>query len=128
MKTANTFIACRKCDLLHQRVALPQRAAAHCRRCGTILYRARVNSLEKTLSLVIAGLILLAIANLYPIISMELEGRPQAAGLMTGVLQLMAQDLTALGLLVLVTILVAPLLELLGLLYILVPLAIDRRP
>jgi paraquat-inducible protein A len=127
--TSKTFIACRECDLLQLRAHLPPRAMARCRRCGADLYRARANSLEKTLSLVVAGLILMVIINVYPLISMVMEGRPQDATLISGVRELVDQGLPAVALVVLVTSLVGPLLELVGLLYILLPLVVlGRRP
>ncbi|MDJ0784689.1 MAG: paraquat-inducible protein A [Desulfosarcinaceae bacterium] len=126
--TASHLIACRECDLLHRRVDLPPRGVAHCQRCGAELYRIRANSLEKTLSLVIAGLILMIIVNVSPLITMNMEGRPQDATLISGVRELMDQGLPAVALAVLVTSLVGPLLELLGLLYLLLPLTLGRRP
>ena len=122
------LIACRECDLLHNRVDLPPHGLAHCQRCGAELYRAKANSLEHTLSLVIAGLILIIIVNVYPLASMVMEGRPQNVSLITGVGELVDQGLPAVALVVLVTSLVAPLLELLGLFYVLLPLSLGRRP
>jgi paraquat-inducible protein A len=102
---------------------------ACCRRCGADLYQAKVNSLEKTLSLVIAGLILMVLINLYPLVAMVMEGRPQDATLISGVRELVDQGLPAVALVVLATSLVGPLLELVGLLYILFPLVVlGRRP
>lgn len=124
----NTHIACRECDLLHSRVDLPPRASARCQRCGAELYRTKVNSLEHTLSLVIAGLVLIVIVNVYPLVSMVMEGRPQDASLITGVLELVDQGLPAVALVVLATSLMGPLLELLGLFYVLFPLVLGRRP
>jgi paraquat-inducible protein A len=127
--TSNALIACRECDLLHRRVDLPPRGVACCRRCGAHLYRAKANSLEKTFSLVIAGLILMVIINVYPLIYMVMEGRPQDATLISGVRELVEQGLPAVALVVLATSLAGPLLELLGLFYILFPLlALGRRP
>jgi paraquat-inducible protein A len=124
----NALIACRECDLLHSRVDLPRHGLARCQRCGAELYRHKVNSLEHTLSLVIAGLILIVIVNVYPLVSMLMEGRPQDASLITGVGELVDQGLPAIALVVLATSLVGPLLELLGLLYVLLPLVMGRRP
>lgn len=125
---ANALIACRECDLLHSRVELPPRGMARCRRCGAELYRAKANSLEHTLSLVIAGLVLIVIVNVFPLVSMVMEGRPQDASLITGVRELVDQGLPAVALVVLATSLAGPVLELLGLFYVLLPLALGRRP
>jgi paraquat-inducible protein A len=92
------------------------------------LYRAKANALERTLSLVIAGLVLMVIVNVYPLMAMTMEGRPQDATLISGVRELVAQGLPPVALVVLVTSLVGPLLELLGLFYVLLPLTLGRRP
>jgi paraquat-inducible protein A len=126
--TLSSLIACRQCDLLHRRVDLPRRGVARCSRCGAELYRAKAYRLEQTLSLVIAGLILMVMVNVYPLIYMTMEGRPQEATLISGVLELVAQGLPPVALVVLMTSLVGPLLELLGLVYVLLPLTLGRRP
>lgn len=126
--TPTTLIACRECDLLHRRVDLPPRGVARCSRCGAELYRARPHSLEQTLSLVIAGLILMVLVNVYPLVCMVMEGRPQDATLLSGVRELVDQGLPAVALAVLATSLVGPALELLGLFYVLLPLVLGRRP
>jgi paraquat-inducible protein A len=101
---------------------------ARCGRCGAELYRAKRSSLGQTLSLVIAGLILMVIVNVYPLIYMTMEGRPQDATLLSGVRELVAQGLPPVALAVLITSLVSPLFELLGLFYVLLPLTLGRRP
>jgi paraquat-inducible protein A len=127
--TASPLIACRECDLLHRRADLPRRGVARCSRCGAELYRAKTRGLGQTLSLVITGLVLMVLVNVYPLVSMVMEGRPQDATLISGVRELVDQGLPAVALVVLATSLVGPLLELVGLLYVLLPLvALGRRP
>jgi paraquat-inducible protein A len=101
---------------------------ARCNRCGAELYRAKRSSLGQTLSLVIAGLILMVIVNVYPLIFMTMEGHPQDATLLAGVRELVAQGLPPVALAVLITSLAGPLLELLGLFYVLLPLTLGLRP
>jgi paraquat-inducible protein A len=102
---------------------------ARCSRCGAELYRAKTRGLGQTLSLVITGLVLMVLVNVYPLVSMVMEGRPQDATLISGVRELVDQGLPAVALVVLATSLVGPLLELVGLLYVLLPLvALGRRP
>jgi paraquat-inducible protein A len=126
--TTSSLIACRDCDLLHRRVDLPPRGVARCSRCGAELYRTKPNTMGQTLSLVIAGLILITIVNVYPLIFMTMEGRPQEATLLSGVRELVAQGLPPVALVVLITSLLSPLLELLGLLYVLLSLTLGWRP
>jgi paraquat-inducible protein A len=109
-------------------VDLPRRGVARCSRCGAELYRAKAYGLEQTLSLVIAGLILMVMVNVYPLIYMTMEGRPQDATLISGVFELVDQGLPPVALVVLMTSLVGPFMELLGLVYVLLPLTLGRRP
>ena len=54
--------------------ALPEGGAARCARCGATLYRQRQDSIEHTLLLTLAALILFVIANTFPFLTFELEG------------------------------------------------------
>jgi paraquat-inducible protein A len=126
--TTSSLIVCRECDLLHRRVDLPPRGVARCGRCGAELYRVKANTRGQTLSLVIAGLILITIVNVYPLILMTMEGRLQEATLLSGVRELVVQGLSPVAVVVLMTSLVSPLVELLGLLYLLLPLTLGWRP
>ena len=44
----NALIACHDCDLVHHKKTLPAKGAAHCIRCGAVLYKHKPNSLERT--------------------------------------------------------------------------------
>ena len=122
------WIACHDCDLLHRATPIPQGGAARCSRCGAVLYRERANSLERTLALTIAGVVLFLVANALPFLSFETQGRVTQTTLASGVQELYAQDMSSLALLVAVTAIVAPAVQLGLLLYVLLPLALGRRP
>jgi paraquat-inducible protein A len=124
----DAYIACLQCDLLHRRRPLPPRGVANCRRCGAVLYRDGRNSLERTLALALTGLILFAMANLNPFLSLNMDGQVQETILISGVIELFRQDMPAVALLVLATGIVLPLIELGGLTYVLLPLKFNRRP
>lgn len=68
------LIACRNCDLLHQKVALGDREKAWCSRCGSLLYRSSDNSIEVALALTIASLLLFLFAHLLPFLSIDADG------------------------------------------------------
>lgn len=122
------MIACHECDLLHRVRLLPIGTQARCTRCGAVLYRRRRNSLERTLALNIAGLILFALANSFPFLAMKLEGQSQQIVLLTGIRELYRQGLPAIAALVLLTTIISPLVQLTGLFYVLLPLKLDRLP
>lgn len=122
------YISCPGCDLLHRRGKTTPGTTARCIRCGTLLYRDRQNKLDRPLSLVITGLILLLISNYYPFLTLEIEGRAQETVLFTGIAALYDQGQLSLAVLVLLTGMVFPLLQLLGLVYVLLPLRCGAVP
>jgi paraquat-inducible protein A len=123
-----SLIACPDCDLLHRRQELPTGGHAACSRCGARLYRKPWNSIESTLVMAITALILLVVANCSPFMSFQLHGRVQEAHIITGVFELYAENLWALAGVILFVSIVAPALTLLLLLYITLPLYLDRVP
>lgn len=126
--SANSLIACHECDLLHRIQPLPDGSAARCIRCGAVLYRQKKDSIERSLALTVAGLILFIVANTYPFLAMKSEGLVQETTLITGVKELHAQGMEALALLVLLTTILVPFAHLASMLYILVPLKFNRVP
>ena len=124
----DSVIACHECDLLHQTRPLPPDGAARCVRCGAVLYRRKRNSLNRVIALTVAGLILFIIANVYPFLTFRLEAQIQETNLITGVVELYRQGMWIVAGVVLLTTIAMPLLELTGMLLVLVPLKLRRRP
>ncbi|MEW6265391.1 MAG: paraquat-inducible protein A [Thermodesulfobacteriota bacterium] len=122
------LIACHECDALHQVTPLAQGGAARCVRCGALLYRRTRNSLERTLALTLAGLILFVVANSYPLLAMRMQAQVQQATLMAGIRELYFQGMWAVAFLVLMTTVVIPLSYLAGMLFVLLPLRFNRSP
>jgi paraquat-inducible protein A len=67
-------IICRDCDVVYRRVALARGETASCRRCGSALERYFSAEPDTGLALVITGVLLFLIANLTPILSIEIAG------------------------------------------------------
>ncbi len=123
-----SLVACHECDLLHHLQELPKTGVARCTRCGAVLARHRENSLDRALSLTIAGLILFAISNTYPFLALAREGVVRETTLIAGVAGLFAQDMWGLAILVFLTTILVPLIQLSGMFYILLPLKFNRLP
>ena len=123
-----SLIACHECDLIHRVQPLPPKGVASCMRCGAVLYRHKPNSLERTLALSLAGLILLAVANAFPFLALKMGSQVQHTTLITGIRELYAQGMQPLAILVFFTTILAPLAQLLGMLYVLLPLRHHRVP
>lgn len=119
---------CLECDLLQRNPVLPTGAAAHCARCGALLHRHQPHSLERTLALTLAGLILFLIANTFPFLSLELRSQTQETTLITGVLALYREGMGGLAAVVFFTSILSPGLQLGLLLLILLPLRLGRLP
>ncbi|MFC1886614.1 hypothetical protein ACFLZM_06115, partial [Thermodesulfobacteriota bacterium] len=65
-----SLIACRECDFLHRIQPIPAGGKALCVRCGAFLYQNIPNSLEKSLALNMAALMLFIMTNIFPFISL----------------------------------------------------------
>ena len=119
------LVACHDCDLLNR---LPDEATATllCPRCGAVLYRHRPDSIERSLALTMAALILFIVALSFPFLAMKSGGFVQETKLLTGIVELWGQKLYGLATLVLLTCVLIPLGQISGTLYLLVPLKLNR--
>jgi paraquat-inducible protein A len=122
------LMSCRSCDLLHQTVPPPPGGGASCTRCGDLLCRKPRSEFQVVLALTLTALLLFLVANAFPLVTFELAGRSQPGKLISGVIGLYREGYWELAGLVLFTTILAPLLYLLGLLYVLLPLSLGRRP
>lgn len=120
------LLACHECDLVHRIPPVPSRATARCVRCGSVLFRSKKDSIDRTLAFTLAGLVLFVVACSFPFLAMENAGIVQETALLTGVYNLYVQNMPALATLVLFTCVVVPLIQMLGLLYIMIPLKRNR--
>ncbi len=121
-----TIIACHECDLIHRLRSIHTGQVARCSRCGAVLVHAGKNNEERTLALTITGLVLFFIANAFPFLSFSLEGQVRQATLLSGVVALYTQGMWIVSGLVLLTIFLAPLAQIVGLLYIFIPLCFGK--
>ena len=122
-----SLVACPDCDLLN-RLDGPAAATLLCARCGAVLRRHRPNSIDRTLALVMAALLLFTLANSFPFLAMKSGGFVQETTLLSGVQELWRQGLRLLAALVFCTCVLVPAAQLTGLLTILLPLRLGRRP
>jgi paraquat-inducible protein A len=121
--------ACHECDLLvSDAKATGDAHTALCPRCGAHLYRHSRNSLENTLALACAALVLLAIANAFPLVGLNLQGQRIDTTVIGAVSQLWRADMPIVSLLVLATTTVTPLLEMAAVIWLVLPLLFGRRP
>lgn len=121
------LIACHDCDLLHQLPQVTINSRMLCHRCGAVLLRSRTRMVSRTLPLAISGLILFTLANCFPFMGIRSGGIQQDTIFISGIFQLFQQQMWGLGAVVILTTLLAPLLQLLGLSYILSLLSLGKN-
>ena len=123
------LIACHDCDLLHHIPAHEgPRCVSRCRRCNAALHRGVENSIDRTLALTLAGVVLFVVANAFPFLAFKMQGQETQTTLISGVIDLYHQGKWEIAILVLLTTIVIPLIQLLIQLYIFLPLKFNRIP
>jgi paraquat-inducible protein A len=126
--THSGLIACHECDLLQREVALPPGGKAVCPRCMATLYTESKDSINRALALMLAAAVLFLIGNAFPVVTMEIQGHRTEALVWQGAWRLHREGETLVGILVFLTALVFPLLQIAGMLAILVPLRFGLTP
>jgi paraquat-inducible protein A len=122
------LIACHECDLLQREAPLPRGGVARCGRCGAELYRNHPESLEYTLALTAGAVVLFVVANAFPIVGLALEGQVIQTTLFNTVRTLWDQQMKPVAVLVFLTTIAMPALELFAIAYLLLPLRLGRVP
>lgn len=116
------LIACHDCDLLQSEIPLKKGCAASCSRCGAVLYRNATDSTNRTIACTVAALLVFVIANIFPIFAIEMQGGLTAINLIEALHSIWKQNMPLISILVFVTTVFIPLLEMTGLLYLLISL------
>ena len=116
-------IACTACELL----VTDAQAGSACPRCGAALYHRKPYAFRITAALVAAGFLLYVPANALPILTLVSFGHEQSNTIITGVLELMHNQLWPLAAIVFLASIVVPLLKLCGLTWMLLA-TLQRSP
>jgi paraquat-inducible protein A len=122
------LIACHECDLLQRETALRIGGSARCARCGAQLYRNRPDGLNRALACALGGLVMFGIANAFPIVGLDVSGNLVETTLLGAVEMLYSQGVWPLAGLVLATSFLMPLAEICAMIYLLLPLSMNRVP
>lgn len=110
------LVACRVCDALHRRRPIARGEKARCTRCGAVLYRHPRLSPAQVLPLVVGALVTFMIANLYPLVDLQVQGAHSSATLFDSILALWEEGRPLVAILVFVTTILLPLIDLLSVL------------
>ncbi|GAA5187847.1 paraquat-inducible protein A [Ferrimonas gelatinilytica] len=113
---SSNLILCKTCDAsVHQR-ALPSGVRAHCPRCGSRLYDVPYCDLDGLAALALAALLIYFPANLIPLVQVNLVGSLRTTTVLDGALTVLEQGYWLVGIAVIVTGILAPLLLLVSIL------------
>jgi paraquat-inducible protein A len=104
-------MSCTICDLIVGQAA----AGQHCPRCGAKLRPRKARSTQRTLALVLAGYLLYIPANTLPVLTTVQFGREEHNTILSGVFELIRNDLWPLAIIVFTASIVLPLIKLFGL-------------
>lgn len=123
------LIACPECDQLLRDVA-PAGAGGWiiCPRCAAPLYRDGANNLERVLALAVTAIILLLVANIFPVIGMEFQGMITQTTVFGAAQQLWLMEMPFVAVLVILTIVLVPALEALAITWLVAHLWLGKRP
>ena len=73
----DNLIICHQCFTLHEEVPIADGTKALCTKCGGVLYRYETRLIDYGLALSITGFIFFIVANVFPLVQIELLGHEQ---------------------------------------------------
>ncbi|BBH46303.1 paraquat-inducible protein A [Pseudomonas sp. KU43P] len=105
------LVICEYCDAVYERAPVQRHQRALCPRCGGVLYRHNSLSVQQRLALSVTGAVLLVFANLYPVMTIGMQGLSNSATLWDSVLILSSGSITFIALVMALAIIFAPILQ-----------------
>jgi paraquat-inducible protein A len=120
--------ACPECDALQRLPTLAPDASARCVRCGAELCREKPECLQHTLALMGAAAVAFALANAFPVMELDANGIRTESTIYGLVRALFETGWPTVALIVLVTVIVVPVVQLATTIYVLGSLQIGRIP
>ena len=106
------LVACHDCALVQKVAMIPRRGTVRCQRCSALLFYGRNVNIDRPLALYLTGMIFFILANVFPLLTLKFEGQTETTTLLGGVGALYQQDMSGLALLVFLTTLLMPFIQL----------------
>lgn len=125
---SGALTACHECDLLQREPNLPPGGVARCPRCSAVLFRHIPDSIDRGLAFTLGAAFLFIIANLFPIVGLEVQGIANATSLYGAVEAIWKNDMEVVAALVFITTILIPAVELSLMLYVLLPVKLGQVP
>lgn len=113
---------CPGCGLFHAIPPLERGATARCVRCPTVLHQVASHSLDHSIALTVAALVLLIIMCVTTLMNVETAGIMHEAGVFSGPVELVHRGMAELAVVVVFVTVIAPFVRLVGTLYVLIRL------
>lgn len=123
----SSVIVCPSCDLAHRAGVAPASERTRCARCRAPLQRLENGSIDTAIALALCALVLFFLSNAYPLVQIQANGDARATTLVGAAYGLWAQGHAGLAALVFLTTVVGPFLQIVCLLYLLLPLRRARE-
>jgi paraquat-inducible protein A len=124
----NPILICRDCDTVHRAIPLRRGDVALCRRCDAVLARYFGANAQYGLALVCAAAVFFAIANLTPILSIQIAGAETEANIWFAVRSLQQGWISVAALGLALTTFCVPAVQIALLFWVLLFARIGRRP
>jgi paraquat-inducible protein A len=121
------LIICEYCDAVYRKSVLSRHQKAVCVRCAGVVDRHVALSVQQRLALSITAAVLLLFANLYPVMSINLQGVSNSATLFDSVMILSVGPITFIALVAALAIIIAPVCQVLLLIWVLSFAVAGRR-
>jgi paraquat-inducible protein A len=122
----SSVIVCHACDLAHRLDSLADNARVRCVRCRAELYRTNDRTPDTAIALAVTALALFILANVYPLVAMTVNGTTRMTTLIGAAESFYEQGYLTLAVLVAFTAVMVPVIQIVTLLYVLVPLRLGR--
>ncbi len=119
---------CPDCGQVQAIPPLPANTEAHCSRCNATLRRNRTAWPKRVLALSLSSLVLYLVAVLAPFLTVDIVGKQRATTMLSLPTSFAQQGAWELGLIVMVTAIIAPLAKILVLLYVMLGLRTANPP
>lgn len=124
----SSIVVCNQCDLLLKDSELLPGNKAACIRCANVLYRSQPDGLRLSFIFSITSAALFLISNAFPIVTISSDGLQNSTTLIDAAIRLINDGIPSIAILVFMTTFVMPGLEIIGLVYLLLPIYIGRLP
>ncbi len=128
IEDADTFLACRNCDLLLPKVQIERGKNLICPRCGTVVYKQYNNTLTRSFYISLGGLILFFPAVSLPLMTFNVFGMKESGNILQTIQTFMEKEYLLVALTMFFSIVLFPLVKFTSLAFVSFCLLKEKRP